>query len=227
MQFDLEPEFFALHERCALMTMTSVERMYALYSAVRYLIANRIAGDFVECGVWRGGSAMMMALTALAMNEADRTIWLYDTFSGMTAPGEYDLHAISGEPAAGIMAANSRDEENPFWGIAPRAVVEANMASTAWSKGRLRLVEGNVLDTLPANMPEEIALLRLDTDWYQSTLHELETLYPRLCSGGVLIIDDFGYWTGARRAIEEYFAQFAHQPFLSRIDYTGRLIIKP
>lgn len=227
MQFDLEPEFLAMHGRCAAMTMTSVERMYALHSAVTYLISNRIAGDFVECGVWRGGSAMLMALTALSLSDADRSIWLYDTFSGMTVPDEHDMSAMSGESAADIMAANARDENNPFWGIAPRAVVEANMASTSWSKHRLHLVEGDVLDTLPGNMPEKIALLRLDTDWYQSTLHELQTLYPRLCSGGVLIIDDFGYWTGARRAVEEYFSQFAHRPFFSRIDFTGRLVVKP
>lgn len=227
MHFDLEPEFLALQERCADMTMTSVERMYALYSAVRHLISSGIAGDFVECGVWRGGSAMMMALTALSMGEADRTIWLYDTFSGMTAPDVYDVQAMSGTSASSILAANLRDEANPFWGIAPRAVVEVNLASTAWPKDRLRLIEGDVLETLPANMPDEIAMLRLDTDWYQSTLHELETLYPRLRSGGVLIIDDYGYWTGAKRAVDEYFGRFAHRPFLSRIDYTGRLIIKP
>jgi O-methyltransferase len=225
-QFDMEPDFLAFHERCAAMTMTSVERMYALYSAVRHLINNGIAGDFVECGVWRGGSAMMMALTALSMGEADRAIWLYDTFSGMTAPGENDVQAMSGVPAATIMAVNERDEENPFWGIAPRAVVEANMRSTAWSEDRLNLIEGNVLETLPGNMPEKIALLRLDTDWYQSTLHELETLYPRLCSGGVLIIDDYGYWTGARRAVDDYFGKLENRPFLSRIDFTGRLSIK-
>lgn len=227
MHFDLEPEFLALHQRCAPMTMTSVERTYALHTAVRYLIDNRLDGDFVECGVWRGGSAMMMALTALDCGDADRDIWLYDTFSGMTAPGDHDRQAMSGEAAATIMAQNPRDEENPFWGVAPRKTVEANMLATGWPADHLRLVEGNVLDSLPATMPERIALLRLDTDWYDSTLHELETLYPRLCSGGVLIIDDYGYWTGARRAVDAFFSTLAHRPMMSRIDFTGRMIIKP
>ena len=84
-----------------------------------------------------------------------------------------------------------------------------------------------VEDTIPNQAPKEIALLRLDTDWYESTLHELEHLYPRLVSGGVLIIDDYGHWRGAREAVDEYIDKHKLKLFLTRIDYTGRLCVKP
>ena len=78
----------------------------------------------------------------------------------------------------------------------------------------------------PAASPPSIALLRLDTDWYESTYHELVHLYPRLSVGGILIIDDYGYWQGARRAVDRYFAEQGTRVFLSRIDETGRLAVK-
>src|SRR5437867_1862945 len=84
-----------------------------------------------------------------------------------------------------------------------------------------------VEDTIPQHAPERIALLRLDTDWYESTKHELEHLYPRLAPHGVLIIDDYGHWVGAKQAVDEYFATQKLKPFLNRLDYTGRLVIKP
>lgn len=227
MLFDLEPEFLTLFERCSPMSMTSIERMYALYTSVRYLVENGIGGDFVECGVWRGGSAMMMALVADACGDRSRQIWLYDTFAGMTPPSDDDRQAMTGQLAAEVLATNAKDTENPFWGIAERSVVEANLASTGYPVDLLRLIEGDIADTLEASAPQSVALLRLDTDWYASTKHELEILYPRLCSGGVLIVDDYGYWTGARRAVDEYFGSLDHRPLLTRIDFTGRLAIKP
>jgi elongation factor P hydroxylase len=92
---------------------------------------------------------------------------------------------------------------------------------------RVHLVQGLVEETLPAQAPESIALLRLDTDWYKSTLHELEHLYPRLVRGGVLLIDDFGYWQGARQATEEYFARHPPAPLLVAVDQTGRVGVRP
>src|SRR5260370_29532726 len=92
---------------------------------------------------------------------------------------------------------------------------------------RVGLVQGDVLATIPAEIPASVAGLRLDPDWYQSTRHELEQLYPRLSPGGVLIVDDYGYWRGARKATDEYFQTVDARPFFSRIDYTGRLCVKP
>jgi hypothetical protein len=104
--------------------------------------------------------------------------------------------------------------------------VRAALLSTGYPAERVHLVEGRVEDTLPAAAPDAIALLRLDTDWYAGTKHELETLYPRLSPGGVLILDDYGHYEGARRAVDEYFADAGGRPLLSRIDYTGRVGVK-
>jgi O-methyltransferase len=227
LDFDLEPEFMALYERCREQSMASIERMYALYQAVTHIVDIGITGDFVECGVWRGGSIMMMALTLLHKKAADRRIWLYDTFDGMTPPSCDDIQAMTGHAASTILTDNPRDLNNPFWGVAPRAVVEANLVKTGYPMDLFQWVEGDVAETLPTQAPQQLALLRLDTDWYESTRYELETLYPRLQTGGVMIIDDYGYWTGARKAVDGYFAGLERPPMLHRIDYTGRIAVKP
>ena len=98
------------------------------------------------------------------------------------------------------------------------------LAETAYP--RVEFVQGRVENTLPAAAPPEIAVLRLDTDWYESTRHELEHLYPRLVDGGVLIVDDYGYWQGARQAVDEYFGETGEAILLNRIDDTGRIAVK-
>jgi O-methyltransferase len=225
--FDLDAEFLELHELCCEQTMTSIERMYALWSATRYIVDNGLPGDFVECGVWRGGSVMLMAATLLKLGDTTRKLWLYDTFEGMTAPTADDVQAMSGRTAAEILREHQRSADGPFWGIAPRDVVEGNLRRTNYPFERFHLIAGDVTATLPQSAPEQIALLRLDTDWYTSTRHELEHLYPRLVRGGVLIIDDYGYWRGARKATDEFVATLEPRPLLQRIDYTGRACVKP
>ncbi len=224
--FDLEPEFVALFNACRADTMTSIERMYALYQATRHVIDRNIPGDLAECGVWRGGSVMLMASTLLSLRCTDRTIWLYDTFNGVTPPADDDVQEMSGRKASDILAERERSVADPFWGIASRSLVETNLARTGYPLDRFRFVEGDILSTLPATAPDRLALVRLDTDWYASTRHELQHLYPRLSPGGVLIIDDYGYWRGARKATDEYFAATGDRPLLHRIDYTGRIGIK-
>lgn len=104
--------------------------------------------------------------------------------------------------------------------------VRSNLLGTGYPAERVTFVKGRVEDTLPRVLPGPIALLRLDTAYYESTKRELEQLYPLLVLGGVLIIDDYGHWKGARRAVDEYFAASGLRPFLHRIDYTGRLVLK-
>ena len=215
---DLAPETLATYERVKRFTMTTPERVAALCDAVRYVDANGIAGALVECGVYRGGSAMAAALTCTH----EREIWLYDTFEGMSAPTAEDARASDGRPAAALLDGAPKGEL--IWCYSSEGEVAANMRSTGYPEALVRLVKGKVEDTIPGVMPAEIAVLRLDTDWYASTRHELEHLYPRLAPGGVLIIDDYGYWAGARKAVDEFFGGAL---FLSRIDGTGRIAIKP
>lgn len=225
--FDLEAEFLQLYDLCKDETMTSIERMYALYQATCYVIDRDVPGDLVECGVWRGGSVMLMAYTLLLCGCTDRLIWLYDTFDGVSTPGEVDIQEMSGRPARDILGERERSQDDPFWGVAPRAQVESNLRRTGYPMHRFQFVEGDVMTTIQAESPAALSLLRLDTDWYQSTRHELGQLYPRLSPGGVLIIDDYGYWRGARKATDEYFQTINARPLLNRIDYTGRICVKP
>ena len=204
-------------------TMTSLERLVALRDAVRYLTKAGIPGAIVECGVWRGGSMMAAAETLLACNSANRELYLYDTFSGMTAPTVHDTDAV-GVPAQAYASAYLRRGES--WCEATEEEVSVNLRSTGYPPALVKLVPGNVEETLPAHAPPQIALLRLDTDFYESTRHELVTLYPRLAPGGVLIIDDYGYWSGARRAADEYFGHSNNAILLTRLDWTARLGIK-
>lgn len=202
------------------LTMVSVERCYALYQSLNYILANHIEGDLVECGVWKGGSAMMMAFTLLKAGVTDRTIFLYDTFEGMTKPGEND-----GDPEKKEWERQKATEERNNWCLATIEEVRHNMAKTNYPADNIVLVKGKVEETIPAHSPGKIALLRLDTDWYESTRHELVHLYPMLEKKGVLIIDDYGAWKGAKKATDEYFS--VNGPvLLNRIDFTGRLVIK-
>jgi hypothetical protein len=97
---------------------------------------------------------------------------------------------------------------------------------TGYPPEKVHFVKGMVEDTIPEQSPDGIALLRLDTDWYQSTKLELLHLYPRLANQGVLIIDDYGHWQGARRAVDEFISELRDPILLHRIDYTGRIAIK-
>lgn len=214
-------------QTCKPFTMTSDARLWATISASKYLAINGIEGAFVECGVWRSGSSMAMALSLLEVNIRDRRFFLYDTFAGMTEPSEDDIdfHNVK---AKEILSRTPKEDGNNFWCIASLEDVQANMASTSYPKELIRYIQGDIVETLKSseNIPDKIALLRLDTDWYQSTKVELEVLYPRLVKGGVCIIDDYGHWRGARKAVTEYFEKQGLYPLIQVTDYTGRLLIK-
>lgn len=221
---DMEQEFLELHARCAPFTMTSLERMYALYLALRYVVRSDVPGDVVECGVWRGGSSMLAALVLNALGERARSIYLYDTFAGMTEPDERD-RSDHRESAALTWERNRAGEINE-WCFSPLEEVRGNMLSTGFPAERLRFVQGRVEDTIPGTVPERISLLRLDTDWYASTYHELEHLFPLLSPGGVLILDDYGYWAGSREATDRFMAESGIEILLNRIDFAGRMGIR-
>jgi hypothetical protein len=213
-----------LYQRVGPYTMTTPPRIYALARATEYVAKRDVPGALVECGVWRGGSMMAVALTLLRLGITDRELYLFDTFSGMTPPTDEDVRK-SGERAADLLAGEGRDAD--VWAIASLDDVRNAVLSVGYPEERIHFVEGPVEETLPEEAPERIALLRLDTDWYASTKHELLHLYPRLASSGVLILDDYGFWQGARQAVDEYVTANDVQLLLNRIDHTARIAVKP
>ena len=206
-------------------SMASTERLWALTSSVRYLNAAKIPGAIVECGVWRGGNVLLAKRLCQAAG-VSRACYLFDTFAGMSEPTEADKTAFSDEQTREHYTSSQTGDHNEWCYASLEEVREAFVKFSVLDDG-VKFVKGKVEDTLTVseNLPDEIALLRLDTDWYESTKVELEVLYPRLKTGGVLIIDDYGYWEGARKAVDEYFA--SSPVLLSRIDPTGRMLVKP
>jgi O-methyltransferase len=204
-------------------TMTSEARVWALIVAVRHVVDHGIPGAMVECGVWRGGSMQAIARTLLDRDARDRDLHLFDTFTGMPPPGEEDRQ-VAGPPAGELL--QSRPRTAHIWAIAGLDDVRAGMARTGYPADRIHYHAGMVEDTIPAQAPEQIALLRLDTDWHASTKHELEHLYDRVAPGGVIIFDDYDYWEGARKAVDEFVTAGGHRLLLVPIG-SGRMAVKP
>ncbi|MFD9543009.1 TylF/MycF/NovP-related O-methyltransferase [Streptomyces sp. NPDC060022] len=204
-------------------TMTSPERLNAFVLATRHIVKHDIPGDIVECGVWRGGSMQACAKTLLSLGETGRDLYLFDTYEGMTPPTAEDLRR-DGRPAQELLDAQGRDR--PIWAVASLEDVQAGFEGVPYPKDRIHYVQGKVEDTVPEQAPGQISILRLDTDWYASTKHELEHLYSRLVSGGVLLIDDYGYWQGSRQAVDEFLEETGAQLLLLRMD-EGRIAVKP
>lgn len=222
---DFEPAVNATIAAVRPYTMTSPERINATCEAARYVVRNQLPGAIVECGVWAGGSMMAIARTLMENGDTSRDLYLFDTFEGMSPPTDKDV-TFRGDDAASLMASEEK-ETGPNWAYASLQDVTANMRRTGYPMERVHFVRGPVEETIPERAPAEIALLRLDTDWYESTQHELAHLPQRVCPNGVLIIDDYGHWDGARRAVDEWVEQWDRPVLLSRTDYTGRMAILP
>ncbi|MDR2971150.1 MAG: TylF/MycF family methyltransferase [Bacteroidales bacterium] len=222
---DMDKEFAPLYNLCHPYTMTSVRAMYALYEAVKYVIKYKIEGDFIECGVWKGGSAMLMAATLDSLKCYDRKIYLYDTFEGMSEPSDADEN-INGEKAMKKYSRLKINEKTNLWCFSPLEEVKQNFEQINYPKENIVFVKGKVEDTIVGFPHKAISILRLDTDWYESTYHELIHLYPCLVSNGILIIDDYGAWKGAASAVDQYFKEQNLSLFLHRIDESPRLAVK-
>ena len=206
-------------------TMTGPDKMYALIQAVRYVTRHRIPGDVVECGVWRGGSMQAVARTLLAAGDTTRDLHLFDTYEGMPPPTDRDVRRSDERTADELLAAESPDDSK-VWAVATLDDVQDGFSRVPYPGERVHFVQGKVEATIPEHAPEQISILRLDTDWYESTRHELEHLYPRLSPGGVLLLDDYGYWEGAREAVDEFLEQSGERLLLMRMA-SGRLAVKP
>jgi len=217
---DKDLTFMRLFEQVVDYTMTSKEAVYAMYSSVNHIINQQIPGAIVECGVWRGGSALLAGLILKERHIHDRPIYLYDTFEGMTPPTEFDVDKYGRTGAE--MIEQYADETG--WCYASLENVKQVFDAQQFDF-ETHFIKGDVVQTLETEKPDHIALLRLDTDFYESTRAEFEHLYPRLTSGGILIIDDYGCWAGSRKATDEYF-QDVPAPMLIRIDKEVRLAVR-
>ena len=206
-------------------TMIGRDRLFALITATRHIAKHKISGAVVECGVWRGG-AMAAAALSLKAQKDPRDMYLFDTYEGMSIPTKEDK-TFGGGDAMEEFLEKRTGEESSDWCMASLEDVQANIAALGLNVGDFTFVKGMVEDTIPAQAPDgDIALLRLDTDWYKSTKHEMDHLFPKLVPGGVLIIDDYGDWEGARQAVDEYLDAHAIPMLLTRVD--GSVIgIKP
>jgi O-methyltransferase len=179
-----------------------------------------VPGAIVETGVFLGAN-----IIAARKVSPERVCWLYDTFEGMTEPSEWDVRRDGARALdkyrrkqTGTWMAASLDE-------CRAALREAGVYDPAFCKFVVGPVERTLLAQV--NLPKEIAVLRLDTDWYESTRVSLEQLWPRLRSGGYLIVDDYGHWLGCRRAVDAYFLGRADAfDTWTQIDYTCVVIRK-
>jgi O-methyltransferase len=209
-------------------TMTlkdGLEPTYALFQTIRYIVQNNISGDMVECGVWRGGSMMLIAHALQHFGDTSRQLYLYDTYTGMTEPDDIDIDFDNVAYKPVWVQTTKQDMVMGFGGSVES--VKTNLRLTGYPEQQMHFIAGDVLQTIPGQLPSHIAVLRLDTDWYKSTLHELQHLYDLIVPHGVLIIDDYGWCRGARQATDEFFRDRPFKPMMHRVDQTQRIIIKP
>jgi O-methyltransferase len=181
--------------------------------AVKYILNNNIEGDIVECGVDNGNFEYIWINELLQQNQV-RDIYLYDTFNGLTKPGEFDytcenarIYKMKKEQVLEEWTSHVINETTNSWCYTPLNIVQNYLNSTGYPQEKLHYIVGDVMETLTQkeNIPDKIAILRLDTDWYESSKIELEQLYNNVVIGGVIIFDDYYHWDGQRRATDDFF----------------------
>jgi hypothetical protein len=201
-------------------------------NAIRYILTNNIEGVCVECGVERGDVEMMW-INELQKHNQVRDIYLFDTFAGLTPPDERDYGLLNGWTANDVNSCweyHKIDTNTNGWCYCPLADVKSRLTSTGYPENKIHYVVGDVKNTLEdaKNIPEKIAILRLDTDWYESTKIELEKLYNNVTPGGLIIIDDYYYWAGQRKAVDEFFTNLGVKcDFIQTSSKTGYIIKDP
>ena len=176
------------------------EALHQVLDAVTRVVEQNVPGDLIEIGVYKGTMVMAMCTRLVQLGITDRRVHLYDTFEGMTPPTDRDSRG--GAPpdmtSAAVRSCSSLD------------AVKANMALTGYPPEMLVYHVGDICATRAEDVPERIAFLRLDTDWYESTKFELATFVPRVSPGGVVTQDDYDYWNGATAAVDEHLSLRPH-----------------
>jgi O-methyltransferase len=220
---DFDSDIIALYDRVRPYTLTSPARVKVLYDSIQHIMLNNISGSIVECGVWRGGSMMAVAYTLMNFDITDRNLYLFDVFED-AMPRATDCDVTRD----GICLKDTTSQiRASYWNFATESEVRENMNKTGYPDIQIHFVRGPVEQTLPNWAPDQCALIRLDTDLYESTKHELQCLYPRLAVGGILIIDDYGSHEGVKKAVDDFNKTLAQPLFLVRVDEAGRVAVKP
>jgi hypothetical protein len=210
-----------LINKCLQYSMTNFERMWSLIQSFHHVRQESLVGDFVECGVWKGGNIILLKKLIEKFN-LKKNIYGFDTFEGMVEPSFYDVN-YNNKSAKRMFDEHKKKEI----GFAMCSIddVKRNIKKST-KTDNIFLIKGKVENTLmnKKKLPKKISILRLDTDFYESTKIELEILFPRLVKGGVLIVDDYGFWKGAKKAVDEYFCDY--RQFMHYVDHSCRLLIK-
>ena len=207
-------------------SMTPKIRIYNLIQSLRYVKQKNIDGDFVECGVWKGGNIILFKkFLDREFQNKNKIIYAYDTFEGMSEPG-IDDNDLRNNEAASRMLEKDKNKKSNLWGVCTIENVKRNIINETTNLNNIKFIKGKVEDTLneEKNLPSKISILRLDTDWYSSTKKELEVMFDRVTSGGIIIIDDYGHWSGSKKAVDEFFKN--KYVWMHYVDYACRLIIK-
>ena len=210
-----------LINKCLQYSMTNFERMWSLIQSFHHVRQESLVGDFVECGVWKGGNIILLKKLIEKFN-MKKNIYGFDTFEGMVEPSFYDVN-YNNKSAKKMFDEHKKNEIG--FAMCSLDDVKRNIKKNT-KTDNIFLIKGKVEDTLKnkRKLPKKISILRLDTDFYESTKIELEILFPRLVKGGVLIVDDYGFWKGAKKAVDEYFCDY--RQFMHYVDHSCRLLIK-
>ncbi len=201
-------------------SLTPLVRRWTLIKSLHYINKDMIEGDIVECGIWRGGNLFLAKkIQDTYYKDIKRSLYGYDTFEGMPEPSTHDGLRVN-------KVYQEFKRRNEPWTKASLEDVISSSKKLFSNTDDLIFVKGKVENTLVEknNLPEKISLLRLDTDFYESTKIELETFYPLLSKRGVLIIDDYGDFPGCRKAVDEYFLD--RNVLMVGVDKSCRVIIK-
>ena len=217
------PDIYELVKNDTLIKTTGVA---ANIKAVDHIVENNIPGAIIECGVYRGGSVAAMLYRLLELGDNTREIYLYDTYTGMSEPSEEDAKIGGTHEKTFEKYERVTDEHITNWCYGPLGIVQQVINRTNYPPHKVTYIKGMVEDTLPNNTINEIAILRLDTDFYESTKAELKHLYPKVVPNGVIILDDYGVWQGARKAVDEYFNAHEITVDLIEVDEARRYFYK-
>ena len=206
-------------------SLTSYPNRWSLIQSLKYIEENNISGEIVETGVYKGANLILIN-NFLTKSNMHKKIFAFDTYEGQPDPSEKDFDIKGTKMIEKFEVLKKKNVTPVFCSLENVKKNILNYSENDLEK--IIFVKGKVEETLRSekNLPNKISLLRLDTDFYDSIKISLEILYPRLCKGGVLIIDDYGHFKGAQTAVDDFFNN-KKNIWMHRVDYTCRLIIKP